>query len=201
MASIDTILERFQNRAKYQALYAQCLVETPLQKDIPRSRPKAPPAPLIPKSFDELFVARKDLQAGKLTLVREPIMQNWYEYVNAGFELYQKEHPDQWHPFKSEMRRALDEKGVSFRQNDYPYQLSEDINSHILWYRRGFSRQARARVLAGMFLLEGLELDDFVIYRNPTYKRTVPEFPHDHIFTRRKPDGFTFNTIPTHVEI
>lgn len=187
---------------KLGALYLQCLEEIPLWQNVPRSRPKTPPEPFYPRNFDELYAARKNIQSGELILVREPQLHKWYRETGAFFDKYEQFSPDQFHPFKTNMRRDLEEQGVVLRQNDYHYQVPDDTSHNILWYRKGVSRQKRAKFLSRILLWEDLVPGDFLVLRNSPHRKSVLEFPHDHIYTRINTSGLGLLTsLPSFVEV
>lgn len=187
---------------KAQTLYAKCLEEIPLWRDIPRSKPKIPPTPFYPNNFDELYAARKKLQAGALILVREPKLHEWYRETIAFFDQYEKFSPDKFHPFRTNMRNDLERHRVVLRQNDYHYQIPDDTSHNLLWSLPRVSRQERARVLSRLLFLEGLEPGDFMVIRNSPHQKSVLDFPHDHVYTRIRPGVFgLFTPFPSLVEV
>lgn len=187
-------------RAK--ALYEQCLEEIPLWKDVPRGKPKTLPTPFYPSSFDELYAARKKLQAGVLILVREPRLHEWYKETLAFFDHHEKFSPDNFHPFRTNMRNDLERQRVVFRQNDYHNQIPDDTAHNLLWYLPRVSRHERAGVLGRLLFLEGLEPGDFMVIRNSRHQKSVLEFPHDHVYSRIKPGALgLFTPFPSLVEV
>ena len=194
--------ERFWDDPKIHVLYAKCLEEIPLWKDVPRSRPKIPPVPKFPINFDELYAVRRELQAGLVCVQRTDPMQEWYIGMNALNNWFEQVSPDNEHPFKADIREILERNGLHFAANDYPYDVPADTIHNVLWYRPRTSRQRRARFLSRMLYMEGLGPEDFMVFRNPPFGKTVPEFPHDHVYMRRGGAGwgvFTTSLLPVEV--
>lgn len=73
----------------------------------------------------------------------------------------------------------------SFRPNKYPYHLENSLNHYILWFNPYFI--FHNHFLANYIVKTNLPKDtDFVIWRNPLIKRSIPSIPHYHVIWKYK---------------
>ena len=182
----------------HKDLYPVVLRAIPTRRDVPRIKPEVPAEAFFPENFDQLYEERHDYQANRKVLIRNPFLQALYrgdlgrETVN--FRTYVHGY------ILQVLRGKLDETGMVFKSNDYPYDLPPDTAHNLLWYKKGVSRYDRAMYLSSLFAMDNLTEGDFIIYRNPVWEKSVLDMEHDHIYTRIRDAGI-LNPFPSVAQI
>jgi hypothetical protein len=164
-------------------LYASVLREFRHEERLPVDRPEEPALPIMFQTFEELYGSRHEIQNGKFVLTRDPYTQRFYQGMQ---DVYRRVQIDGQDVFDSILQRVLSERPITLGETPVPYDLPPATLHRILWYRDDVGLEQRARYLSSLFQEEGVGERDFVLMKNPVFRRSVPKFGHTHVFIRYK---------------
>jgi hypothetical protein len=133
-------------------------------------------------TFDDLISLRSRLQRFEVSLRREADTQADYERFSESVKFWRARGIDY---LAMKYGEALSESETYFDECDFPYRLPPDAGHWQLWHRPGLSREEKASSLSVHAALLGVSGKDVIVFTNPIFNKSVPEFPHDQVLLKR----------------
>lgn len=140
------------------------------------------PQEFHPISFDELYERRRDLQAFRLRLTRDPFLQEMYEENLKLLEDLKEQ--AKFYLFEMEVMHFLDLEPTrtTLMTNLYRYDVPMGILHLVVWHESTTTDIEIAHYLTKVFRQNNIGEKEFVLFKNPPQAQSVETIDHFHVF-------------------